>query len=115
RRTISAHLRRYRRRVGDELIVIDGCTMFMSRRNGDVEAGDRAGYFFQDVRHLSRWELLVDGKPLDALVGEPVDYFSARIVSATSMEDDPRLSVRRDRFVTDGVTEALVDTNPSDE
>jgi glycogen debranching enzyme len=100
-----------------QLIVLDGCTFFYSDENGDVEAQGPEGLFYQDVRHLSRWGARVDGHELDALTSRRVDYFSARIVCQTSDEakDAPPISVRRDRFVTEGVHEDIVVENLSAE
>src|SRR5436305_1640769 len=50
-----------------QLIVLDGCTFFYSDENGDVEAQGPEGLFYQDVRHLSRWEARVDGHELEPL------------------------------------------------
>ena len=46
------------------LLLLDGCTFFLSQENGDVEANRPQAFFFNDVRHLSQWQLLVDGEPL---------------------------------------------------
>ena len=101
----------------NELIILDGCTFFYSDENGDVEAQEAEGLFYHDVRHLSRWLVRVDGSSLDALTSRRVDYFSARIVCKTDSESDdaPPISVRRDRFVTEGTHEDIVLENLSGE
>jgi hypothetical protein len=66
-----------------DIIILDGCTFFYSDKNGDVDAQAAEGFFFQDVRHLSRWHVRVDGKPVEPLTSRRVDYFSARIVATT--------------------------------
>ena len=48
----------------DGLITLDGCTFFYTDVTGDVDAREAKGYFFEDVRHLSRWQLLLDEQPL---------------------------------------------------
>ena len=55
-----------------QLIVLDGCTFFTSDETGDTDSGSEEGFFNEDVRHLSRWELLVDGKPIDVLTSKRV-------------------------------------------
>ena len=95
--------------MGD-LLTLDGTTLFYTDATGDVDAREAKGYFFQDVRHLSRWQLLLDEQPLECLASRPVDYYSARMVCAPAAEQ-PSVSVRRDRFVTDGVHEDLIVTN----
>jgi glycogen debranching enzyme len=97
--------------VRDELIIVDGGTFLFTERNGDVEADQPQGFFHEDVRHLSRWCLTLDGKPLQPLTSRVVDYFSARIVGAKEGEDEPAVSVTRDRFVSEGFHEDLVVTN----
>ncbi len=47
--------------MASELVVLDGSTFFVSDEAGDVRDGGPAGFFFQDVRHLSRWALSVNG------------------------------------------------------
>src|SRR3954453_9631791 len=98
--------------VGDGLIILDGCTFFSTGEDGDVEAQDAEGLFYQDVRHLSRWHLRVDGQPVEPLSSRRVDYYSARIVGVPGENgDDPAVSVRRDRFVTEGMHEDVVVEN----
>ena len=43
-----------------DLIILDGCTFMYSEASGDVEAEEAEGFFYQDVRHLSRWHVRVD-------------------------------------------------------
>ncbi|HEY6151917.1 MAG TPA: glycogen debranching N-terminal domain-containing protein, partial [Gaiellaceae bacterium] len=95
----------------DRLIIVDGATFVFSSRNGDIAADRPEGFFFEDVRHISRWCLTVDGKPLDALTSRVVDHFSARFVGAVEGEQEPTLSVKRDRFVAEGLHEDIVVTN----
>jgi glycogen debranching enzyme len=99
-----------------DIIILDGQTFFYSDQNGDIDAQDAEGFFYQDVRHLSRWHVRVDGKPVEPVTSRRVDYFSARIVGRRQGDGDgPPLSVRRDRFVTEGAHEDIVLQNLSDE
>jgi glycogen debranching enzyme len=93
-----------------DLLVLDGCTFFYTDATGDVHAREAKGYFFEDVRHLSRWQLLLDEQPLECLASRSVDYFSARMVCAPPGQQPP-VTVRRDRFVTDGVHEDVIVRN----
>jgi len=45
--------------MNDDLIILDGCTFVYSDGSGDVEAEEAEGFFYQDVRHLSRWLLRI--------------------------------------------------------
>ena len=44
----------------DRLIIVDGATFVFSSRNGDIAADRPEGFFFEDVRHLSRWCLTLE-------------------------------------------------------
>ena len=95
-----------------DLLLLDGRSIFLSQENGDVRARQPEGFFFNDVRHLSEWRLLVDGRPLSSLTSKAVDYFSARIVVAPE-GTDPEFSIERNRFVTDGAHEDITISNHS--
>ena len=95
-----------------DLTILDGATFFYSEASGDVDAERHEGFFHEDVRHLSLWQVLVDGKPVDPLTGTTVDYYSARIVGRAA--DGKPVTVRRDRFVTNGFHEDLIVENNSD-
>ncbi len=94
--------------MAEELIVLDGSSFFVSQLSGDVDTGIAAerveGLFHSDVRHLSRWTLLVDGQPISVLTTRNVDYYSARVVG-TPIRRGASLTVRRERIVADGVHE----------
>jgi glycogen debranching enzyme len=100
-----------------DLIILDGCTFFYSSENGDVDAKEAEGFFYQDVRHLSTWHVLVDGRRVEPLTSRRVDYYSARIVGTPPQKGGAAsaISVRRDRFVSEGVHEDVVLENNSDE
>jgi glycogen debranching enzyme len=100
----------------DELIILDGCTFFYSDGDGDVEATDADGFFYHDVRHLSRWLLRVNGQAVEPLTSRRVDYYSARVVGKPNGagDDAPPLTVVRDRFVSEGVHEDVVLENNCD-
>jgi glycogen debranching enzyme len=104
--------------VTADLKLVDGATYFMSEPSGDLEIRAAEGYFNADVRHLSRWRLLVNGVEIDVLASEQVDYFSARIVGTLHVPGrgvNPPVTVRRDRYVADGVHEDLRIVNESEE
>lgn len=93
-----------------DLIILDGCTFMYSDAAGDVEVEEAEGFFYRDVRHLSGWRVLVDGKPVEPLSSRRVDYYSARVVGG-----DEEVAVRRDRFVSEGMHEDVVVQNLSAE
>jgi glycogen debranching enzyme len=104
-------------RMVEELVVLDGSTFFVTRPSGDVDTAAGAerveGLFHSDVRHLARWSLLVDGRPIEVLTTRNVDYYSARVVG-TPAGSGAALTVRRERIVADGVHEDIWVENHSD-
>jgi glycogen debranching enzyme len=96
------------------LIVFDGTTFFASDDSGNI-LHPEGGFFFEDVRHLSRWNVSLDALDLQTLTSARVDYYSARIVLVPRDQEPEGLSLRRDRFVTEGVHEDLVVDNASEE
>ncbi|TMD43239.1 MAG: amylo-alpha-1,6-glucosidase [Chloroflexi bacterium] len=104
--------------MADELTVLDGNTFFVSDRAGDVEPGDLPnGFFHADMRHLSKWRLLVNGRPTHVLTSRSVDYYSAAIfatLASVNVGENPSISIRRDRFVAIGLHEDLTIHNHSD-
>jgi glycogen debranching enzyme len=98
-----------------DLIVLDGGTFFCSDLAGNASADGPEGLFYEDVRHISRWQLGVHGVPLRVITSRRIDYYSARIVLAPEHGDDaPGLSIVRDRFVTEGVHEDIAVRNDGD-
>jgi glycogen debranching enzyme len=101
-----------------DLIVLDGSTFFVSRASGDLEPGDTAdGFFREDMRHLSTWQLLVEGAPIRVLTSRTVDYYSATIfgtLGSARVGENPPVSIRRDRFIAGGVYEDLTFENHSE-
>ena len=100
-----------------ELVVLDGSTFFVSDEAGDVRGDGPAGFFFQDVRHLSRWALSVDGAPMRVLTSRVVDYYSARVfgtLPTARLGLNPPISIQRDRIVGGGVHEDLWVRNHSE-
>jgi glycogen debranching enzyme len=103
--------------VSDDLVVLDGSTFLVSARNGDIEPGLELGFFYADVRHLSQWQILVDGVPLRLLSAGNLAYYSARVVGtlgSVRIGENPPVSVRRDRFVQSGIHEDLILENHSE-
>jgi glycogen debranching enzyme len=100
-----------------DLIILDGTSFFYSDERGDMDAEDAAGFFYEDVRHLSRWHVLVNGGAIEPLTSRRVDYYSARIVGTPPRNggDAPPVSVRRDRFVSEGAHEDVVLENLSED
>src|SRR3954462_5677873 len=93
-----------------DLIILDGCTFFYSSENGDVESEEAEGLFYRDGRHLSHWDVRLDGGMVEPLSSRRVDYYSARIVGTPPKNGSSvaPVSVRRDRFLSEGAHEDVV-------
>ncbi|HET7276653.1 MAG TPA: glycogen debranching N-terminal domain-containing protein [Dermatophilaceae bacterium] len=101
-----------------DLVTLDGSTFFTSDRAGDADGTGVAGLFFRDVRHLSTWELRVQGEPVSVLTARNVDYYSTRIyatLASVGVGENPTVTVLRDRIVGDGVHEDIVVSNNCDD
>src|SRR6266545_9223 len=87
---------------------------------GDIEPSSDhpTGLFYRDMRHLSRWVLRLNGRQLDTLAGEAVEYDEAVFFLAEgtgTVYRSPTLSVVRRRHVGEGMHERLELTNHSAE
>jgi glycogen debranching enzyme len=99
--------------MSDDLVtILDGNTFVVSDARGDIEASatDPTGLFSFDTRFLSTWVLTVDGKRLNPLSVDDLQYFETRffLVPGTgTVYVDAKLSVIRQRAVGDGFHEEL--------
>jgi glycogen debranching enzyme len=93
--------------TGSGVTVVEGGTFCLSGAAGDVTPGVAHGLFHQDARVLSRWELRLDGQPLEALSVQQPDAFAARFV----LRQSPKLLVVRERLVNDGMRDTVTIDN----
>jgi glycogen debranching enzyme len=106
--------------TADLVKILDGNTFVVSDARGDVEASatDPTGLFSFDTRFLSRWVLTVNGQRLNALSTDDLQYFEARffLVPGTgTVYVDAKLSVIRQREVSNGFHETITILNHDDE
>ena len=85
---------------------------------GDLQAGCEHGYYFDDVRCLSRLRLLLDGDPALALTaaqerGDACVHFCTN--ARTPRLPENKLGIRRKRSLGEGLTEELVIESYADE
>jgi glycogen debranching enzyme len=100
--------------------ILDGNTFVVSDTRGDIEATatDPTGLFAFDTRFLSKWVLTVDGKRLNALSTDDLNYFETRfflIPGTGTVYVDSKLSVIRRRAVAEGFHEELTILNHDEE
>lgn len=82
-----------------------------SDARGDVPDGSIGGLVHDDTRFVSCWRLALNGEPLSLLRSRVVDHYSAAFfLTNPELPGLPanRLSVRRLRFVGDGLREQIV-------
>jgi glycogen debranching enzyme len=102
--------------VAPQISVLDGSTFAVSDAAGDMTTTSDAptGLFYRDIRHLSQWELRLNGRPLHALAGDAIEYDEAVffLVEPTgSLVLSPSVSVLRNRQVSEGMRESVTLTN----
>ena len=98
--------------------LVEGSTFCIGLPTGDIRPGPPHGLFFRDTRILSRWDLRVDGHPLQPLVVEHDDPFAATFVCRARPRPghaDATILVQRRRYVGDGMREDIVLENLSNE
>jgi len=90
--------------------LIESTTFSISDRSGDIRPGGEHGLYFRDSRFLARFELEVDGRPIDPLtVHRPAPYaaiFLGRRPPGAGLADSTLLVVRR-RYIGNGMLEEL--------
>ncbi len=95
---------------GGEITLVQGSTFCIGAASGDLCPPAVHGLFFRDTRILSRWEVRIDGHPLQPLMVEQPDPFSALFVCRTPPRPgraDSTVLVSRRRHVGDGMREDL--------
>ena len=95
------------------LTILEGSTFCVSDERGDVTS-PTMGLFADDTRFLSRWVLTVNGARPLLLSSGKVDYYSATFFLRNPVVGDlgyDEISIKRDRFVGDGMQEHIVVQN----
>ncbi len=92
--------------------ILEGSTFVVSDLAGDVDArpDEPAGFFYRDMRHLSSWQLRLNGRPLRSLSGDAIEYDEALffLVALTgSVYRNSNVVLIRRRHVGDGMQEHL--------
>lgn len=94
--------------------LVEGVTFCISGQVGDVHARDGQGLFFRDTRFLSRWELHIDGAPVEPLAVQCSAPYAATFIGRRpphlGLADSTLLVVRR-RYVGNGMREDIAIRN----
>jgi glycogen debranching enzyme len=92
------------------ITIVEGSSFCVSGPNGDIMPELPHGVFFRDTRLISRWNLLIDGSPVESLSATtPQPYRAVTIGRAGHVPGraDTPLIVERDRRVEGGLHERV--------
>lgn len=90
--------------------LVEGSSFCLSGQRGDIGDAPAEGFFVRDTRVLSRWQLLVDGSPLEALATLPQEPYECLFVGRAPTRPgrlEPTVVVERHRLVASGMREDL--------
>ncbi len=100
------------------ITLIEGTAFCVCLPSGDIIPGGTDGVFYRDARLASRWELLVDGDPVEPMAVLPGQPFFATFVGRSHPRPgrlESTVLVTRTRFVGDGMREDIVVQNFAEE
>jgi glycogen debranching enzyme len=100
------------------LTLVEGSSFCISLANGDIHPEHPHGVFHEDTRILSRWNLTVNGQPLEPLTAETKEPYRALFIGRVPRSDgyaDSPLIVERLREVGTGIVEEVTLRNYSPE
>ena len=98
--------------------LIEGTAFCVCEPSGDIMPGGTQGIYVRDTRLVSRWQLLVDGQPVEPLSMVPAQPFCAVFVGRGRPRPghiESTVLVTRERYVGDGLREDIAVRNFSDE
>jgi glycogen debranching enzyme len=98
-----------------QLRILEGATFCICDELGDLQA-EGEGLFSEDTRFLSRFRLTINGKRPLLLSSDKIEYFSAAFFMRNPLVGDldyDALSIRRERFVGDGMQDSFAVQNQS--
>ncbi|WP_028272759.1 MULTISPECIES: amylo-alpha-1,6-glucosidase [Arthrobacter] len=96
--------------------LVEGSSFCISLANGDIHPEHPHGVFYEDTRILSRWNLAINGQPLEALTASTMEPYRALFIGRVPRSDgyaDSPLIVERLREVGAGITEEITIRNYS--
>jgi glycogen debranching enzyme len=97
----------------DMVTLVEGNSFCVCGRGGDMASGSSQGLYVADTRVVSRWELSVNGEPVEpvqALSAAPYHAMFLGRVPSPGLADSTLL-VRRERFVGAGMREDITVVN----
>ena len=100
------------------ITLIEGTAFCVCLPSGDIVPGGTEGVFYRDTRLASRWELLVDGDPVEPMAVLPGQPFFATFVGRSHPRPgraESTVLVTRTRYVGDGMREDIAVQNFAEE
>jgi glycogen debranching enzyme len=101
--------------MADQLRILEGATFCICDELGDLST-DVEGLYAEDTRFLSKLNVTVNGKRPLLLSSGRIEYFSAAFFMRNPLAGDlapDALSIRRERFVGDGMQDSIAVVNES--
>jgi glycogen debranching enzyme len=96
--------------------LVEGSSFCISLANGDIHPEHPHGVFHEDTRILSRWNLAINGQPLEPLTASTQEPYRALFIGRVPRSDgyaDSPLIVERLREVGAGILEEITIRNYS--
>lgn len=90
--------------------LVEGSTFCVSGHDGTVRPDRPDGLFVRDTRVISRWELAIDGQPVEGLTVIPLEPFECVFVGRAgrrAAHPEPTIVVERHRYVGQGMREDI--------
>ena len=100
----------------DTVTLVEGSSFCISSANGDIHPEHPHGVFYEDTRILSRWNLAVNGQPLEPLTASTKEPYRALFIGRVPRSDgyaDSPMIVERLREVGAGILEEITVRNYS--
>ena len=94
--------------VAGNVTLVEGSTFCVSAYSGQINADEAQGLFFRDVRIVSGWRLLLDGRTTQPLMVLQEDPYRATFIARVPPQgSQTELLVERARFVGEGMREDI--------
>lgn len=90
--------------------LVEGAAFCVSMPSGDILPNNAEGMFFRDTRLVSRWELRVDGRPVEPLAVLPDRPFCATFLGRSAPRPgraESTVLITRSRYVGAGMREDI--------
>lgn len=101
-----------------QLILHEGINCLVLDLDGEITPGYGLGFYYDDIRYLSQWQLRLDGKAIQGIgarLVEPNKLISFSTNPSLETIQRERLSIIRTRILSGSIREEIVITNYGDD